>query len=236
MYRNSLTGVSRNVQGRQAAQHRAKSKIWIAAKARRTETSFHHLGWRTPPFPWGLQIVQTTTLTHHRRRRQRFQTMSSKNGAGSNGRSDDDVVDDGAAAENVATNGGHAKREQQQEEGLQEEETPSQFQSLIQRDLQTHSLDSYPYAFSPLLLFTSNGYFDKGHSNYNAVAAFFEGALSDLLRGGKGGRHQDGRGDDGDLGGEEEDAADGNADGSGRAARRDIDMLEGVVYDRKNMT
>eukprot|EP00569_Conticribra_weissflogii_P013067 CAMPEP_0171380530 /NCGR_PEP_ID=MMETSP0879-20121228/29450_1 /TAXON_ID=67004 /ORGANISM="Thalassiosira weissflogii, Strain CCMP1336" /LENGTH=121 /DNA_ID=CAMNT_0011891651 /DNA_START=225 /DNA_END=587 /DNA_ORIENTATION=- len=120
--------------------------------------------------------------------------MNSKNGAGSNGRSDDDV-DDGAAAENVTTNGGHAKREQQQqqqqEEEPQEEETPSQFQSLIQRDLQTHSLDSYPYAFSPLLLFTSNGYFDKGHSNYNAVAAFFEGALSDLLRGGKGGSRDD---------------------------------------------
>lgn len=38
-------------------------------------------------------------------------------------------------------------------------------------------LDCYPYTFSPLLLF-ADGYFDKGHSNYNAVAAFFQNAIS----------------------------------------------------------
>ncbi len=143
--------------------------------------------------------------------------MNPQNGAGSNGRSDDGDV---AAKPAKRTQQQHHEQEQEQEQETaqqqQDEETPSQFQSLIQRDLQTHSLDSYPYAFSPLLLFTSNGYFDKGHSNYNAVAAFFEGALSDLLRGGG-------------LGGEEE----GNGDAD---TRRDVDMLEGVVYDRKNMT
>ena len=35
------------------------------------------------------------------------------------------------------------------------------------------SLDCYPYTFSPLLLFCQDGYFDKGHSNYNAVVQFF---------------------------------------------------------------
>ena len=41
-------------------------------------------------------------------------------------------------------------------------------------------LDCYPYSFSPLLLFTSSGYFDKGYSNYNAVARFFEPVLRPL--------------------------------------------------------
>lgn len=39
-------------------------------------------------------------------------------------------------------------------------------------------LDCYPYTFSPLLLFTSEGYFDKGYSNYHAVAAFFQSCIS----------------------------------------------------------
>ena len=34
-------------------------------------------------------------------------------------------------------------------------------------------LDCYPYPFSPLLLFAQEQYFDKGYSNYNAVAQFF---------------------------------------------------------------
>ena len=34
-------------------------------------------------------------------------------------------------------------------------------------------LDCYPYGFSPLLLFAPGSYFDKGYSNYNAVAQFF---------------------------------------------------------------
>ena len=56
-----------------------------------------------------------------------------------------------------------------------------------------YDLDCYPYSFSPLLLFAQNEYFDKGHSNYNSVAAFFAPV----------------------LGG--------------------VDMLENVLYDRKNM-
>jgi hypothetical protein len=38
-------------------------------------------------------------------------------------------------------------------------------------------LDCYPYTFTPLLLFTSNGYFDKGYSNYHSVASFFQSIL-----------------------------------------------------------
>ena len=36
-----------------------------------------------------------------------------------------------------------------------------------------YELDCYPYTFSPLLLFAQEHYFDKGYSNYNAVAQFF---------------------------------------------------------------
>ena len=54
------------------------------------------------------------------------------------------------------------------------------------------TLDSYPYSFSPLLLFAPEGYFDKGYSNYNAVAQFFSPVL-------------------------------------------EVDMLQNVLYDRKNM-
>ena len=39
------------------------------------------------------------------------------------------------------------------------------------------TLDCYPYTFSPLLLFASDSYFDKGHSNYNSVAQFFASKL-----------------------------------------------------------
>lgn len=43
-------------------------------------------------------------------------------------------------------------------------------------------LDCYPYSFSPLLLFANDGYFDKGYSNYNSVARFFESVVSvDML-------------------------------------------------------
>ena len=54
-------------------------------------------------------------------------------------------------------------------------------------------LDCYPYSFSPLLLFSQSSYFDKGYSNYNAVARFFATVL-------------------------------GN------------DMLDNVIFDRKNMS
>jgi len=43
-----------------------------------------------------------------------------------------------------------------------------------------YELDCYPYTFSPLLLFAQANYFDKGHSNYNSVARFFEPALGDV--------------------------------------------------------
>ena len=39
------------------------------------------------------------------------------------------------------------------------------------------SFDYYPYTFSPLLLFAQSSYFDKGFSNYNSVARFFDGVL-----------------------------------------------------------
>ena len=57
-----------------------------------------------------------------------------------------------------------------------------------------YNLDCYPYTFSPLLLFAQASYFDKGHSNYCAVAQFFSPAMPE-----------------------------------------DVDLLEGVLYDRKNM-
>ena len=52
--------------------------------------------------------------------------------------------------------------------------------TMLQQKLSSYSLDCYPYTFSPLLLFTTNQYFDRGYSNYNAVAAFFHPALADL--------------------------------------------------------
>ena len=55
-------------------------------------------------------------------------------------------------------------------------------------------LDCYPYSFSPLLLFAPGGYFDKGYSNYNAVARYFAPAIGS-----------------------------------------EYNMLENVIYDRKNM-
>jgi len=42
------------------------------------------------------------------------------------------------------------------------------------------TLDCYPYTFSPLLLFSQANYFDKGYSNYNSVAKFFEAVLQPI--------------------------------------------------------
>ena len=53
-------------------------------------------------------------------------------------------------------------------------------EELVLNSIQSYSLDCYPYTFSPLLLFTNGNYFDKGYSNYNAVAAFFAPALRGL--------------------------------------------------------
>lgn len=56
-------------------------------------------------------------------------------------------------------------------------------------------LDCYPYTFTPLLLFAQSNYFDKGYSNYNSVAQFFEPVTKPM----------------------------------------GINMLENVLFDRKNM-
>ena len=42
------------------------------------------------------------------------------------------------------------------------------------------AIDSYPYTFSPLLLFAPGEYFDKGHSNYASVARFFAPVLGEV--------------------------------------------------------
>lgn len=45
-----------------------------------------------------------------------------------------------------------------------------------------YELDCYPYTFTPLLLFAQDNYFDKGYSNYNAVAQFFSSVIpADML-------------------------------------------------------
>ena len=62
---------------------------------------------------------------------------------------------------------------------------------MVLNSITSYSLDCYPYTFSPLLLFTNNGYFDRGYSNYNAVAAFFAPALKGL--GGDDGKGKNGK-------------------------------------------
>lgn len=97
-----------------------------------------------------------------------------------------------------------------------------------------HALDCYPYTFSPLLLFSSDGYFDRGYSNYNAVASFFEPVLRGILgdaavqeeettNGGNGERASPNRGGKG-------------PDNEQQEIGGGINMLEGVIYERKNMT
>lgn len=56
-----------------------------------------------------------------------------------------------------------------------EEEDDLSFETA--QETPRYRLDCYPYTFTPLLLFTSNGYFDKGYSNYHSVAAFFESII-----------------------------------------------------------
>ena len=63
---------------------------------------------------------------------------------------------------------------------------------IEQEERRESLLDCYPYSFTPLLLFAQASYFDKGYSNYNAVAQFFSPVI-------------------------------------------EADMLENVLYDRKNM-
>lgn len=63
------------------------------------------------------------------------------------------------------------------DDGMELEETVSEQQQQQQQKQSLLSLDCYPYTFSPLLLFAPDGYFDKGYSNYNAVAQFFENVV-----------------------------------------------------------
>lgn len=135
--------------------------------------------------------------------------------------------------------------------------------NMLQEKISSYSLDCYPYTFSPLLLFTSAKYFDRGYSNYNAVAAFFAPALADL--GVK--KDEDGDGDDEQIDGEDTGVASAaeaaspesnrnNQDPSRSPPRKSprngggsdngsspndvpheegINMLRGVIYDRKNL-
>jgi hypothetical protein len=61
------------------------------------------------------------------------------------------------------------------EDGVAPKERTTPFDMLV--DLEeddAFKLDCYPYSFSPLLLFAQSSYFDKGYSNYNSVAQFFQ--------------------------------------------------------------
>jgi hypothetical protein len=108
--------------------------------------------------------------------------------------------------------------------------------SMTDRDLademepyayKNHTLDCYPYTFSPLLLFSTEGYFDRGYSNYNAVASFFEPVLKKVMEQVKASDVEDGNSRKSSRASPEKE----QREGGGR-----IDMLEGVVYERKNMT
>jgi hypothetical protein len=94
-------------------------------------------------------------------------------------------------------------------------------------------LDCYPYTFSPLLLFSTDGYFDRGYSNYNAVASFFDpvlrGVLGDVVDF-DGGEIQKEGSSTSPRRGEKSPEKEQEQSGGG------INMMEGVVYERKNMT
>ena len=129
---------------------------------------------------------------------------------------------------------------------------------MLEEKLSSYSLDCYPYTFSPLLLFTNKKYFDRGYSNYNAVAAFFAPALADL-----GVNKVDDVINDNDAMNEDRAAASlsspvrnrsnqdksptrspprksprngGGSDNDDDTYENGINMLHGVIYDRKNMT
>eukprot|EP00804_Cyclotella_cryptica_P011896 CCRYP_004399-RA/>CCRYP_004399-RA protein AED:0.06 eAED:0.06 QI:211/0.78/0.8/1/0.71/0.6/15/1860/1813 len=96
-----------------------------------------------------------------------------------------------------------------------------------------YTLDCYPYTFSPLLLFSSDGYFDRGYSNYNAVATFFDSVLKEVI-----GDNQL-ESSDGSNGDKKASSWMNSKRASPQRGHEDegggIDMLEGVVYERKNM-
>ena len=92
---------------------------------------------------------------------------------------------------------------------------PQQQGQRQQHQESQHQLDCYPYTFSPLLLFTSNGYFDKGYSNYNAVAQFFRPVLQQVQQQQQQSQQQQGE--------------------QGSESSPNVDMLHNVIYERKNM-
>lgn len=154
-----------------------------------------------------------------------------------------------------------------------EETKKNAIEQFVESSLSKYSLDCYPYSFSPLLLFTKEGYFDRGYSNYNAVAAFFVPALKGLGGGGwtvhgspDSGRKRGGndlgraistptlstprreerqrkRNDSNDKTSHSKEimtntviAAAATADDDDDYYEDGIDMLHGVLYDRKNLT
>jgi len=66
---------------------------------------------------------------------------------------------------------------QQEEDDDADVDDPMDAQSSSPPQQETFELDCYPYTFTPLLLFAQAGYFDKGHSNYNAVSQFFSSVI-----------------------------------------------------------
>lgn len=144
--------------------------------------------------------------------------------------------------------------------GADDEDSPNNnneeknaIEQMVEDSLTSYSLDCYPYTFSPLLLFSNSSYFDRGYSNYNAVAAFFAPALRGLGGGGSGGSGARGSGEDGARGRRR--ASRGTKNGNGEEATNNnnaneemagddeeeeyadsINMLHGVIYDRKNLT
>lgn len=65
------------------------------------------------------------------------------------------------------------------EEAIEEVDADAETEPIMMDDadndaeISSLELDCYPYSFTPLLLFAQASYFDKGHSNYNAVCQFF---------------------------------------------------------------
>jgi hypothetical protein len=189
---------------------------------------------------------------------------------GSNGDDECCSIINGGAAEDATSLNNNCISESNGEETKK-----NAIEQFVESSLSKYSLDCYPYSFSPLLLFTKEGYFDRGYSNYNAVAAFFVPALKGL---GGGGMTVDGSPDNGrkrggnDLGraairtptlstprrderqSKRNDSNDktphskeimtntaivdaaATADDDDDYYEDGIDMLHGVLYDRKNLT
>lgn len=115
-------------------------------------------------------------------------------------------------------------------------------------------LDCYPYTFTPLLLFAPSGYFDRGYSNYNAVARFFDPVLLPCGRATRGGNGGTGVGEAPNAATESADGGGGRTRASATAAGASngaaaggngggdgtddygTDMLYNVVYERTNLT